>query len=133
MLADVLRNLGVVLAGTAVGLAVALAIELRRRSRLEPGAPWQTTGALAGVVVYGVGLHLKAAAVNLTRFGNNGIDAQLGAFLLLGIVGNVALLGALQVTAARRLLAQQSAARTARIVAETTATDAQAVTDAEGP
>lgn len=113
MFADVLRNLGIVLAGTALGLSVALGVELARRFRLEPaGTPWQATGALAGVIAYGVGLHIKAAAVNVSRFGNTDVDAQLVAFLALGILGNVALLGALQVAGARRLLAEQSAART---------------------
>lgn len=118
LLADVLRNLGAVLAGTAAGLGVAVLVELRRRRHVTPAPPWPVLWQVRAVIVYACGLHIKAAAVNLTAFGDGTIGPQLVAFVALSVVGNVALLLTLQVVAARRLAAEQMAARIAQLRAE---------------
>jgi hypothetical protein len=129
MLADVLRNLGVVLFGTAAGLAAAVVFEAWRASRTA-GPP---AHHIYAVVTWAVALHLDLTIEHLLRLNDREtVGPYVLSFVLLGLVGNIALVVMLRVMVARRIIGHRLEAELDS--AETTLADhEQAELDRDDP
>lgn len=116
MLVTVLTNLGVVLFGTAFGLAVAVNVEtaLAKRDAAGVRPPRLLSWHVHAITLYALGFHGKATVNHLVAL-DAGAPTGLRVVVLvvLGLIGNVSLLLVLRVSLARRAMGRELAARIA--------------------